>query len=331
MNASRPTIDCPHGRRPPDGYSMLEVMVAMVILGVALGGLFPLAIQYSKQVSSLEACNPQTGRWRYAGGTWNYQDDVKYPNWYLNPPTDVWAKKLGAAAVLSNGIFTGPPDPTPVYEAATRIVMSDNLSGTAFYGETDPANWGDVAPLGYSNSCHRHGSGTDGPASGEYAAWILDNVPPGWYVLEAIWPDPTAGWIPQKEGEPEAATTSACFAVYDSAFSVLLNNAYVGGVRSSQAKAVVNQRDVSGAWQPVMTVFVPSHRLDTGTSTTTVQVRLMSEAQSLAGIATAGFTTADAVRLVPNFNATTLTALVPTFGTTTITAAASVTPLSPIP
>ena len=89
----------PRDRLPPrGGYSMLELVVALAVLGIALAGLFPLAVQYSRQVKKLEGCNPQTGRWQYANNNWTYRSDSlgQYPDqWYLNRSADTWAQKTG--------------------------------------------------------------------------------------------------------------------------------------------------------------------------------------------------------------------------------------------
>ncbi len=79
------------------GFSLLEFDVAMVLLGLTLAGLFPLAAMHSRVLRSLEERFAVTGRW------------------YFAPSTDVWARKLGAAATLVR------EDPGPLPEGPTDV------------------------------------------------------------------------------------------------------------------------------------------------------------------------------------------------------------------
>ena len=65
----------------------------MVILGIALSGLFPLAAMHSRAMQALEQRNALSGQW------------------YLAPSTEPWARKLGAPARLL------PNDPGPLAPA----------------------------------------------------------------------------------------------------------------------------------------------------------------------------------------------------------------------
>jgi prepilin-type N-terminal cleavage/methylation domain-containing protein len=79
------------------GFTILELEVAMVVFGIALMGICPLVVMYSKQLRKLEMrFNPQT-------------------IYYLVPSADVWARKLGAAASVATQDFT----PTPPAQPAT--------------------------------------------------------------------------------------------------------------------------------------------------------------------------------------------------------------------
>jgi hypothetical protein len=62
---------------------MLELQIALVLFGIALTGLGPLAVMHSRQLRKLEGrISPQV-------------------TYYLIPPTDPWARKLGAAASIA--------------------------------------------------------------------------------------------------------------------------------------------------------------------------------------------------------------------------------------
>ena len=154
------------GLTSPRGFSMLEMIVAMVVLGIALAGLLPLAIQHSRQVKTLEGCNPQTGRWRCAEGIWTYGSDSlgQYPDqWYITPSSDAWAKKLCAAALLSSGTASSTSiAPLPIYVNDSTLnantILADN-STSGYYGESD-SNWLDGPAIGYLGNSRRYSAGT---------------------------------------------------------------------------------------------------------------------------------------------------------------------------
>ena len=66
------------------GFSMVEVQVALVLFGVALAGIGPYMVMYTKQLRNLQQrFHPQT-------------------TYYLVPATDSWTRRLGAAAALAS-------------------------------------------------------------------------------------------------------------------------------------------------------------------------------------------------------------------------------------
>ncbi len=85
------TGDCRHGARV--GFSMVEVQVALVLFGIALAGLGPCLVMYTKQLRNLQQrFSPQS-------------------TYYLIPASDLWARKLGAGASLANqDPVSLPPD-----------------------------------------------------------------------------------------------------------------------------------------------------------------------------------------------------------------------------
>jgi len=64
--------------------SLVELEVAFVVFGIALSGIAPLTVMYSRQLQMLES--------RLSNGT----------TYYLSPAEDAWAQKLGAAATISS-------------------------------------------------------------------------------------------------------------------------------------------------------------------------------------------------------------------------------------
>lgn len=80
-----------HGRgmRRRAGYTILEVQVAFVLLGIGLAGICPLVVMQVRMSSKVQkGFNPQTAYFR-AGTTC-----------YVVPASDPWERKLGVAASL---------------------------------------------------------------------------------------------------------------------------------------------------------------------------------------------------------------------------------------
>jgi hypothetical protein len=141
------------GRHP--GFSLLEFEVALVLLGIALTGLFPLVAIYSKGVEALERRLPLQ-----AVG-------------YVVPSSDPWARKLGAAAAVT----TIPPTP----RAGLPVLLIDD--GDPAYVETG-AWTTQTDPGAFQGHYGWHPSQTGPP---DTASWQFSVVPPGWYQIEATW------------------------------------------------------------------------------------------------------------------------------------------------
>jgi hypothetical protein len=81
------------------GFSVLEMEIALVLFGISIAGLCPLAVMQARQLQNLQSrLAPQT-------------------TYYLVPTGDVWARKLGAGASLANQLpaSSAPPSqPSPV-------------------------------------------------------------------------------------------------------------------------------------------------------------------------------------------------------------------------
>lgn len=87
---------------PRSGFSLLELEIAVVIFGIALSGLAPHTVMYIKHLNRLqERFSPQH-------------------EYYLSPSSDVWARKLGAAASLSSS-DPGPVSATPASLPANEV------------------------------------------------------------------------------------------------------------------------------------------------------------------------------------------------------------------
>jgi prepilin-type N-terminal cleavage/methylation domain-containing protein len=166
------------------GFSLLELEVALLLLGITLTGVFPLLVVQSRGISAVEK---------------HFRPEVDY---YLVPSTNLWARKLGAAAALVDR-DPGPP-PTPV------ILDIDN--GDIGYSETG-SGWSTENASGAYNGDYRiHDSSlpasedSKGKGKGKgkglnkqgaaappgTAVWQFSNLTPGWYNVTATWPDAAA-------------------------------------------------------------------------------------------------------------------------------------------
>ncbi len=154
VHASRPAA-----RVARRGYSLLEVQVAFVVLGIGLAGLCPLVVIQSKQVRKLEA--------RYKAAT----------TYYLTPTVNPWARKLGVPAALA------AIDPGPQALPPPPITLIDN--GDAGYSESG-TGWGANTQQNALNRNQRqHNSGL----GVETASWLFTGLTPGWYSVRVTWGD----------------------------------------------------------------------------------------------------------------------------------------------
>ena len=188
------------GRLPPRGFTLLEMLVALTVFGVALAGLFPLLANYSQQVQRLEKCSPQCGRWsstiNSAGhSVWTFRtrdvtfDYTQLPsaaerpngtkktdnNWYaypdrwnLVPADDPWMWRLGAAATLV------PDDPTKLTSDTTAMATHVPYLRPFPFNDMARLIADDSNPSTTSTSAGNHGYGTcsDAVASKDWSSWM---------------------------------------------------------------------------------------------------------------------------------------------------------------
>lgn len=193
-------------------YTLLELVVAMVVLGVALAGLFPLLVMQSRGVESLELRYSQVGRdapdWfnpvfrpnvtRAVEGAdrQTYKAADADAAWYLTQASDPLARKLGAGAAISRTSPDAPP-----------VTLVDDGDGT--YAAA--GSWGTQA-AGLDSDSRRHelqATPTDA------AVWTFSNVAVGWHYVMATWPE-----------APDLAT-DAKFVVRDGAADASPTTVYV--------------------------------------------------------------------------------------------------------
>ncbi len=147
-------------KRPPQevcrqGFSFLDVQVALVVFAVALMGLYPLVVMQSKQAKKIDGwVSPKT-------------------TYYLVPSSDEWARKLGAvASIQTQNPGVRPPPP---------VLLIDN--GEYGYVEAG-SGWGaETQKKAFQETLRWHPAGT-----GENTAtWQFTGIPPGWYDVQVTW------------------------------------------------------------------------------------------------------------------------------------------------
>jgi prepilin-type N-terminal cleavage/methylation domain-containing protein len=198
------------------GFSFLEFLVAMVVLGIALTGLFPLMVICSRGVETLELRytnqGNKTGNWFspvFRPNTDNVtlrEERENYGTWYLVPPSDPWAKRLGAVATFSR---TSPSAST------TATVVDDGGTGYSTVG-----SWASGTNTNaFLGDQQRHELQTSTPA--DTAAWTFTNVANGWYYVLATW---------QRPADATELAIDAQYYIYD------------GDVATPNTSAMVNQQ-----------------------------------------------------------------------------------------
>jgi hypothetical protein len=170
---------------------MLEFIVAMIVLGIALTGLFPLEVMQSRVIESLELRYTEKGNQANLDHQHNWNSPVMrsdlessdtipredYGDWFMIPSTDPLARKLGAAASLSL-TDVAPSDP-PV-----TLIDDDEVTTSPDTYLENGIGWTTVAG-GYEDHTRRHPM--QDPPAGYNAIWTFSNVPPGRYKILVTW------------------------------------------------------------------------------------------------------------------------------------------------
>ena len=177
------------------GFSMLEFQIALILLGIALAGLFPLVAIYSKGVTKLE-------NRMYNEGIMTLPDPLGLQNrqpiqGYLVPNSNIWARKLGAAAQVTT---ISPVLPAPI---VTSVDDGDPL----YYVES--GTWTKKSDSAVFGGQFQHSSKQKATAT-----WTLC-VPPGWYQIAVTWPPAT-----DKSWSTLGPSTSATYTISDGTLQV---------------------------------------------------------------------------------------------------------------
>jgi prepilin-type N-terminal cleavage/methylation domain-containing protein len=160
------------------GFTLLELEVALLLLGITLTGVFPLLVVQSRGISAVEK---------------HFRPEVDY---YLVPSTNLWARKLGASAALMDRDPGPPPSPVVLDIDDGDNGYSESGSGwsstkvsNSYKGEYRQHN--SSLPVDSTNMGKGKGLDKQGLAAAPLgtAVWQFSNLPPGWYNAMATWPD----------------------------------------------------------------------------------------------------------------------------------------------
>jgi hypothetical protein len=226
-----------------EGFTSLEFMVAIVVLGVALAGLFPLMAVSSRGIESLElrytAEGNKTGNW-YSPV---FRKDVtsteaiprqNYGTWYVVPSSDPWANKLGAAATFSRT--------QPAALASPKIIDNGDPTGYAVSGSWTAGTATDAFHQNYQQHAALALPDVD------TALWAFSNVSTGYYYVLAKWPA-IAG-----------QATDAAYTVYDgdddpSPVTVTVNQTVASNSSVYSGWTVLTRRYFRGDSRPIKVVL----------------------------------------------------------------------------
>jgi prepilin-type N-terminal cleavage/methylation domain-containing protein len=254
------------------GFTMLEFIVAMVVLSIALTGMFPLMVVQSRNLESLELRYSEQGNKKTDWVCPVFTPDLEgavvlsredYGDWYLIPSTDPWARKLGAMATLSRN----PPAALPVEIRDDEGDVSDpgyEETGTGWAVETNAQ--------AFLGDRRRHAPIAEGETTIEYATWTFTIQTPGYYRILATWSAAT----------DQTQAGDACFDIYRN--GVLLDQ-----IITAQNVLPDGPAYEGRPWHALTTKY-----LDVGT----LQVKLRGGATKDA-TPTSGYVVADSVRIVP--------------------------------
>ncbi|MDX2036779.1 MAG: hypothetical protein SFX72_09010 [Isosphaeraceae bacterium] len=102
-----------HARR---GFQLLDVQAALVVLGIALAGLIPIAVAQLRLIKRIES-----------------RSSLELVQ-FLVPESEPWARKLGAAprrTIIDPGSFSGGGTLSPVNTILVDSVATSSADDTA--------------------------------------------------------------------------------------------------------------------------------------------------------------------------------------------------------
>jgi prepilin-type N-terminal cleavage/methylation domain-containing protein len=183
----------------PRGFTLIELIVAMAVFGIALTGLVPLIAMMSRDLQPVVGQKGQS-----PARDWNTDDctitNHRRSTWYLTPyggDVDPWVRKLGVSARITSS-------PAASYTRYSNIplqasvVLQDDDNGTIDADGDGLEDYSEepTVPWEYNNSTVPSAIGADqhrkpavaagGSATGD-AVWKFKIVVTGYYSIQATW------------------------------------------------------------------------------------------------------------------------------------------------
>jgi prepilin-type N-terminal cleavage/methylation domain-containing protein len=271
------------------GFTLLEFFVALVVFGIALTGLLPLAAILSRDLQPRRDAEGKTQKGNTPARDWNTDDcpsegQRRTSPWYITAYDDPWVRKLGASARITSGTLS-TTTPLPL-GAQVRTQDDDNAvidadgdsledyleSGTAW-------DYNASAATAYGLDQHRTLALPAGSAGG-YVSWKFKVATAGWYCVQAT-------WVAVSD-----QATDVQYTVYKD--SVLQATKVV-----DQSASPAGVTDSSGrVWASLTSALTTSSGMFQVNKDQTVEVRLSNV--RAASLDASKYVVADAVRLVQN-------------------------------
>jgi len=278
LRVPAPHMECAgyivRGRRTARcGFTLLEFVVALLLFGIAMSGLFPLVVMYSRVLELLEQRPTKLSFHRTNDATYGDNNEYRITNfttkwykvgtapnttpntepnfgewvhkWYLVPSSDgasqasnAWARKLGASASVRFAVPTNRTEEPLAEPTKADITVVDD--GAAAYVAGD---WVLDASGGFQGNRHRHAhSAAPPPTSDEKATWTFPQVASGWYQVQAT-------WTPLGD-----QATDVSYTLYDNGTSL----AATFPVASQNQQVAPTLNDGGVLWQPLKIAYFPS-------------------------------------------------------------------------
>lgn len=153
------------------GFSLLELQVALILLGIALAGIGPLTVMRARHLKRIED---------------RFRPDTRY---LLVPDRSEWARKLGSTGTLEPADSANPSTPTestskPVAATGAPILIDNRDSG---YAEQDIGriDWFTRTTWDAYGSSYRL---QNGGGFGDAATWTFSGLRPGEYDVYVTYP-----------------------------------------------------------------------------------------------------------------------------------------------
>jgi prepilin-type N-terminal cleavage/methylation domain-containing protein len=178
------------------GFTLVELIVAMVVLGIALTGMFPIITLLSRDIQPIRSTTTPRTYYLTPARDWDPDLTKEYDplkirhTWYLTCYGDPWNRKLGAAArITSDSSAFSASSPLSI---ETSLLSADNSGGATVYSETntDTNLWttGTVTSSVTERQTYRYHTTLVTNAYSASAIWSLTVPTAGWYSIQATWP-----------------------------------------------------------------------------------------------------------------------------------------------